>query len=102
MLRLQLLSWLRSSALELPYAMDTTRNNQNQNQKIPITLKLVIHQDVGKFWRQVLTRSVERESMAVMCWSKAFVAEEILWELSEYTHTQHWSSHWGSVVTESD
>ena len=34
--------------------------------KIPSTLRTAICQDVGKFWSQVLTGSMERESIAAV------------------------------------
>ena len=39
------------------------RQQQPQSIKIPTMLRRVICQDVGKFWSQELTRSMERESI---------------------------------------
>ena len=49
----------------------------------------ILIRHVGKLWSQALTELMERESMAGLSWSKAFVAEEILWELLGI-YTQHW------------
>ena len=52
----------------MPYIHYRQQQPQSITSKMPSVLNPVIHQDMGKFWSQVLTRSMERKSVvAVPC-----------------------------------